>query len=543
MENESSIETRARPATESVAIRGVPSMNATIRPAITAPAVAMAAVADVEEIVAFGAFRLFPTQRRLERDGLCVPLSSRAMDILIALLERAGDVVDKRELMARAWRNMVVDDSNLRVHIAGLRRMLDDGDGGARYVTNVPGRGYCFVGQITRVRASHRDAPDTECAAAPRDAGTDRGAMGGIATRPAPAVEQPLPPRLARMLGRGEAVGHIAAALRVHRFMSIVGPGGIGKTTVAVAIAHDVASGCGAATSFIDLGAHTDGDALRHALQAFADALPDAPVLIVLDNCEHVLCTVASFAERLVARSRNHHVLATSREALRAEGEHVYRLPPLASPPPDAPFTAAQAQAYPAVQLFLERAEANGHPIAMTDSEAHQVAAICRRLDGVPLAIELAACRVGAFGIDGTAALLDTRFLLQWQGRRTAPPRHRTLGALLDWSHDLLSDVERKVFLRLALFGDAFALETALDALCVVDGERADVVDAIDSLVAKSLLSATQLEDESVRYRLPAHTRIYAAEKAGSQGEHPRHADTHAAERVPARDLPLAEAG
>lgn len=528
MENESSIETRARPATESVATRGAPSMNATIHPATIPPASAMAAVADVEEIVAFGAFRLFPTQRRLEREGLCVPLSSRAMDILIALLERAGEVVDKRDLIARAWRNMVVDDSNLRVHIAGLRRLLDDGDGGARYVTNVPGRGYCFVGQITRVRAPRRDAADPACAVMMAEAGL-AGIAGGamaIASEGHP-IDQPMPPRLARMVGRDEAVRHIAAALPVHRFMSIVGPGGIGKTTVAVAIAHGVASGCGTATAFIDLGVQSDGDALREALQAFGDALPDAPVLVVLDNCEHVLCTVASFAERLVARSRNFHVLATSREALRAEGEHVYRLPPLASPPPGAPFTAAQAQAYPAVQLFLERAEANGHPIAMTDSEAHQVAAICRRLDGVPLAIELAACRVGAFGIDGTAALLDTPFLLQWQGRRTAPPRHRTLGALLDWSHDLLSDFERMVFLRLALFGDAFALETALDALCVADGERADVVDAIDSLVAKSLLSATQMGDESVRYRLPALTRIYAAEKS----------------HAPLRDLPLAEAG
>lgn len=486
-----------------------------------------------DEIIAFGPFRLFPAQRRLEREGLCVPLSSRAMDILIALLERAGDVIDKRELIARAWRNMVVDDSNLRVHIAGLRRMLDDGDGGARYVTNVPGRGYCFVGQITRERPLHPEVFHVHDAQ-----GESRSAAHAHNGRPATlAVSgQPMPAPLARMVGRDEAVRHIAAVLPVHRFMSIVGPGGIGKTTVAVAIAHGVDSGCGAATYFIDLGLQSDGDALRVALQSFADALPDAPLLLVLDNCEHVLSTVALFAEQLVARSANVHVLATSREALRAEGEHVYRLPPLASPPPDATCTAAQAQSYPAVQLFLERAEAHGHPIALTDSDARQVAEICRRLDGVPLAIELAAGRVGAFGIDGTVALLDTRFLLQWQGRRTAPLRHQTLGALLDWSHDLLSDFERKVFTRLAVFGDAFALEAALDAVCDADSERAEAVDAIDSLVAKSLLAATQIEDESVRYRLPEVTRAYVTQKVTQKV-------TEKVTQKVARPAPLAEAG
>ncbi|PWK35474.1 ATP-binding protein [Cupriavidus plantarum] len=507
--------------------------------------IAASVQAEIEEVIAFGAFRLFPARRRLERDGVYVPLSSRAMDILIALLERAGDVIDKRELIARAWRNMVVDESNLRVHIAGLRRLLDDGDGGARYVTNVPGRGYCFVGQITRVRGA---LPGASGQGAVTGGGVERVAervAEKVAEKPAAeedAARAPvvpilsggsMPQRLARMVGRDEAVRDIAAALPAHRFMSIVGPGGIGKTTVAVAIAHGVASRCGAATYFIDLhainrGAQSDNDALRRALEAFAATMPATPTLIVLDNCEHVSCTAALFAERLVARSPAVHVLATSREALRAEGEQVYRLPPLASPPSDAPFTAAQAQAYPAVQLFLERAEANGHPIAMTDSDARQVADICRRLDGVPLAIELAAGRVGAFGIDGTAALLDTRFLLHWQGRRTAPSRHRTLGALLDWSHDLLSDVERAVFARLAAFDDAFALHTALDA--IDEGERADVVDAIDGLVAKSLLAAKAMPDDTVRYRLPAVARVYAAEKRRTG---------HAA----ARAQPLAEVG
>jgi predicted ATPase/DNA-binding winged helix-turn-helix (wHTH) protein len=462
-----------------------------------------------KDIVSFGLFRLFATERRLEKDGVALNLGSRALDLLIALVERATEVVSKRELMARVWPNLVVDEGSLRFHIGSLRKVLGDGQSAVRYVTNVPGRGYCFVAPIERSAVKPLLAEHVVA---------DRAAK--------------LPARLLRMVGRNEAVQEISEQLIGQRFVTVVGPGGIGKTTVAVSIAHAKFAEFGGAVHFVDLGALDDPALVPSALastlglsvnshspiKALLSFVRDQRMLLVLDGCEHVIETAAALAESIFREASQVHILATSRESLRVEGEQVCRLPPLGCPP-DAPgLKAAEAMSFPAVRLFVERVTASGHPFVLSDADAPIVADLCRRLDGIALALELAASRVAALGIRGTAALLDSQFRLLWQGRRTALPRHQTLGATLDWSHNLLSEFERVVLRQLAVFVGTFSLEAAQSVAAETPIDRGPVVEAIASLVAKSLV-ATEIDATSVRYRLLDTTRAYALGKLIRSGE------------------------
>jgi two-component sensor histidine kinase len=309
------------------------------------------------------------------------------MDILIALVERAGEVVSQRELINRVWSNVTVDDGNLRFHVGALRRALGDGRDGARYVVNVPGRGYCFVGSTARPPA------------------------GGSA--PAPIGQtvavHSLPSRLMRMVGRQTAVEAIAAQLARRRFVTIVGPGGIGKTTVAVAVGHAIAGEYGGAC-FVDLGPLADPRLIPSLLvtalglivqsdnptRDLIDFLRDKRMLLILDGCEHVIETAARLVESIFDQADGVDVLATSREALRIEGEQVHYLAPLECPPVSDTLTAAESLAFPAAQLFSDRVVATSDRFVLQDGDAPVVARICRKLDGIALAIELAAGRVNA---------------------------------------------------------------------------------------------------------------------------------------------------
>jgi predicted ATPase/DNA-binding winged helix-turn-helix (wHTH) protein len=473
------------------------------------------------DIVSFGPFQLFPRERKLERDGVAVDIGSRALDILIVLLESAGRNVGNRELVARVWRGVVVEDSSLRVNIAVLRRILGDGRDGVRYVANIPGQGYCFVAPVTRGR----------CADA---AGADGGS-----SRPA---AYPLPQQLQRMVGRDEQVAALARQVRAQRCVNIVGPGGMGKTTVAIAVAHALRPDFAGQVCFFDLGAlaaphllastmaTTLGLIMTSAdpLQDLLTWLVDRKILLVLDNCEHLVEVVASLSERLLQAAPQTCILATSREPLRAEGEHVHRLAPLDSPPETPALSAEYAISFPAVQLFVDRATANGAGFELNDADAPLVAEICRKLDGIALAIELGAGRVAAFGVRGTAELLDNRFRLSWYGRRTALPRHQTLSAMLDWSYQLLPEGERKVLRRLSVFVGHFSLEAASRIVSDADTDCAAVAVAIDSLVAKSLASA-ETGAAGPGYRLLESARLYAAEKLLLGGETDTIARHHAA--------------
>ncbi len=334
------------------------------------------------------------------------------------------------------------------------------------------------------------------------------------------------------MIGRDDTVRLLSAQLTICRFVSVVGPGGIGKTTVAISVAHELLGSFNGAVVFVDLAALTDADlvpatvasALGFVLQAqdsllgLLNFIGDRKLLLVLDNCEHVIEVVAALAERVVQEASQAHVLTTSREALRAEGEHVHLLHALDCPPEDASISAAEALKYPAAQLFIERAAASGYGSELSDSDAPKVAKICQRLDGIALAMELAASRVGSHGIRGTEELLDNRFKLLWQGRRTSLPRHQTLNAMLDWSYNLLSEQEKTVLRRLSVFCGDFVLQVACSVASEAGAGDDAVIDAIESLVAKSLISSRDI-DGSIYYRLLGTTQVYASEKLAGSGE------------------------
>ena len=436
--------------------------------------------------ITFGPFRLCARERRLERDGASVKLGSRALEMLIALTERAGEVVPKEELTARVWPDTAIEENGLRVQMVGLRKALGDGHGGPRYVTTVPGRGYCFVAPLSRPAKFPKLAR--------------------------------LPLRLELVIGRDADILALRKQLSEQRFVSVVGPGGMGKTTIAVAIAHALLAEFDGDVCFVDLSSLTDARkvpasiaaalGLAVATEATPDGLVaflrDRRVLVVLDCCEHLLSSVAPLAERIVGDTARVHVLATSREPLRVAGEHAHRLPPL--------------EIRAAVQLFVERAAATGAQLAITGEDECLVTAICNRLDGIALAIELAAARVASYGLRGVASLLDDRFNLLWRGRRTAHPRHQTLSADLDWSYDLLDETERGVLRRLACLVGPFSLQAGVAVASDAVIEPARAVDAIGSLVEKSLVAMEGGAVEA-RYRLLDTTRAYALGKLEEANE------------------------
>lgn len=467
------------------------------------------------DVISFGPYRLIPAERLLLKDQEAVDVGDRALDILVALAEGAGEVLSQKKLIARAWPNVVVGEGSLRVTIAGLRKTLGDGQGGVRYISNVAGRGYCFVAPIERSAIS------------PTTLGAIQPAAEILAT-----CRDKLPARLARMIGRDSAVEALSTLLASRRFVSVVGPGGLGKTTVAVAVVHALIDDFADAVYFVDLSAIKDATLVPSTVATVLGALVQAQdplasllafmagrrILLVLDGCEHVIDAAASLTARLYRDAPEVYLLTTSRESLRVEGEHVHLLPPLDYPAVGDDLTAAAALTSPAVQLFMERAFASGYAGDLTDADAPAVASICRQLDGIALAIELAGSRVGAHGLRGTGDLLRNRFHLLWQGRRSALPRHQTLHAMLDWSYNLLSARDRTVLHRLSIFVGAFTMEAAQAVASDDEIKAMEVADAINSLIDKSLISIAQI-DGATHLRLFDTTRAFAAEKLAQARE------------------------
>jgi predicted ATPase/DNA-binding winged helix-turn-helix (wHTH) protein len=474
--------------------------------------------APSKDVISFGPFTLSASERILTKEGTPVELGARALDTLVVLLSRPNEVVSKRDLLAQVWPDVIVDEGSLRFHIASLRKALGDGEEGSRYIATVAGRGYCFVAPTSRSGEPEK----------------------ATAARPLGFAVPALPSRLTRMVGRVEEIREIAARIAACRFVTIVGAGGVGKTTVAVGVAHDLVEVFEGAVTFVDLSTLSDpavvaptiasllGVSTDDAISSLMAYLRDKRMLLVLDTCEHLIEAVAALTSRIFVAGLQVHLLLTSRESLRVEGEHVYRLEPLACPPEDPEITAATAQTFPAAQLFFERAAASGSRLAFSDAEAAIVAGICRKLDGVALAIELAAGRVEAYGLKRTAALLDERLTLRWPGQRTAPPRQKTLQATLEWSYGLLSELERDVLRRLAVFVGQFTLEAALSVVCCPELDEGLVFGAIDSLVAKSMVAARPM-GAMMRYRLLEATRAYVLEVR--------------AEAADVADLPVRHAG
>src|SRR5258707_11216217 len=410
--------------------------------------------------------------------------------------------------MDHVWWDVTVEEGNLRVHVAVIRKALGDGQFGNRYIANIKARGYSFVGTVVPLAGSTESRNDKF-----RHQGR-------------------LPLRPLMMIGRETVVSEVGDKLRDERFVTLLGPGGIGKTTIALAVGRAAVEEFGGNVYFVDLESLTDS---RHVAGAVAtslglalkskdpglelvDLVRSRKLLIILDSCEHVIDAVASLAEQLYQQTEEIHVLTTSRELLKVEGEHCCRVLPLDFPPDGSKQTANAVLRYPAVQLFVRRVAARAGSVVLTDEEAPLVAEMCRKLDGLPLAIELAAGQVAALGLKNTAARLVSQVELLRLSHPTAVPRHRSLKAALDWSYNLLSDGERIVFRRIAPFVGHFTLEGARHVAGELGADTGEIFDAIAGLVEKSLI-ATRINETQTQYRLLDTTRAYALEKLEEHAE------------------------
>jgi predicted ATPase/DNA-binding winged helix-turn-helix (wHTH) protein len=462
-------------------------------------------------VLRFGPFVLLPSPPRLLEGDHALQISDRSLDILMLLLQRAGQVVSKEELIARAWPGAVVEAINLRVHIAALRKVLRDGKPPNRFIVNVVGQGYVFVADIR----------SDEC----------------NPSQIAHAFERPrthhLPVPLTKPVGRTAERTALIDLLRAHRLVTIVGAGGVGKTTLAIEVAVKLREHYSHGAHFIDLSSMGDGTLISDAFAATLElALSSRPamaelrtylrsknMLLVVDNCEHLIEAAAKITVEILEGSPGTRVLATSREPLGTPNERLYRLSPLECPPTDDGLTAASALRYDAVQLFKQRAETSASAFVLSDSNIAAISRICRELDGNPMAIELAAARVSLLGSHELAAHLGEQLLAITNPRRAAVPRQHTLHATLDWSYALLRTTAQITLQRLAIFNGPFTEEAASAVAAYRDLGMHDVGIAIRDLSVKSLL-ALDNRHSPARYRLLHTTRIYALRKLSKSGDY-----------------------
>jgi non-specific serine/threonine protein kinase len=452
-------------------------------------------------------------RRELRLDGVPVPIGSRAFEIMQVLIEAAGGVTTKDDLISRVWPDAMVEENTLHGHISAIRHVL----GPHRAVLQtVPRRGYRLLGNWT----VHRQV-------APHDP-----SIGEPTPRPDQTFQTNLPLAFADLIGRGAEVQHLQTLLATARTVTLTGPGGVGKTVLAQDVARRLLLTFQADTWLVELDALSDpaqlpatvasalalpSPATDISAQALAQAIAGTPVLLLLDTCEHLIDAVAEMVETILQTCPRASIVATSRECLRIEGECVYRVAALDVPPHDATDPADLLQ-HSAVQLFVARIQSLRPDFLPDPQGLVAIAEICRRLDALPLAIELAAARAALLGPDQVLSRLDDPFALLTGGRRTAPPRHQTLRASLDWSYTLLSESERRVLRRLSNFPTGFTLDAATAVMRETGGTEFSVLEDIGNLVAKSLVSFDGPEP-SDRWRLPETVRAYAREKLAESGE------------------------
>ncbi|MCA8430443.1 ATP-binding protein [Burkholderia seminalis] len=456
-------------------------------------------------------------QRDIRSQGASLRIGARALDILEVLHRAGGSVVSKDDIMDAVWPGLIVEENRLQVHVATLRKAL----GASRdLIKTVPGRGYLLV-----AGAAHAPAAEPPPAAAAPDAG---------------AAAASLP---ARLIGREADIAQIVDMLDGTAVVTLVGAGGIGKTSLAARVAHDVRSRSRERVLFVELArTSTRGDVLAAlaaglgiapgvdtyrapAVERIGEALADARCLLVLDNAEHIVDVVADLADTLTAGAGSLRVLATSREPLHISAEAVVRVSPLAVPDSGAADDAIVRS--PAVELFLERVRAAAPNCRIDAAGMRLIADICRRLDGLPLAIELAAARVATLGLAVVASRLDDRLNLLTGGLRSALPRHQTLRATFDWSYVLLEPAARALFRRMGCFVGPFTFDAARAVAAEPGSSAADMIAVLGELVAKSLVTV-EFHGASARYRLTESTRAYALEKLRNEGEFDLVAERHA---------------
>lgn len=478
---------------------------------------------ETPAIIEFGRFRVLPHRRELLADGRPVQLGGRTFDVLMALIEASGVVVSKDALMNRVWPNRIVEESSLHVQISALRNAFG---ADRKLIRTISGRGYQFTGEVRTVSAR----PDTQAV------------VPTAVSVPAPSRPQTnLSEPVTELIGREVEVQEVLGLTATRRLVTLTGAGGIGKTRLGLEVARRLLPEFADGVWIIELAPLSDPDLVPATVatalgldlagdvvspERIANALVAKQLLLVLDNCEHLVGAAASMAEAVVRASPAARVMATSREPLRAEGEWLYRVPQLAVPT-EGSWDEEDPLRYGAVRLFVARARAAEPQYSPDGRGVAAITAICRHLDGIPLAIELAAAHMNAFGVEELADRLDHCFDLLTSGRRTALPRHQTLRATLDWSYQLLSEPERVVLRRLAIFAGGFTLQAASTIASTDQIAGSNIVDCAANLVAKSLVAA-DLDGATGWYRLLETTRAYALEKLTQSGEFEQGARRHA---------------
>ena len=469
--------------------------------------------ADVRPVYASGECEIDLARRELRVLGSAVPVGGRAFEMIEALAQSAGELVTKDELMNRIWPGAIVMENTLHVHTAAVRKALGPYRG---LLKTEPGRGYRLLGDWTVRR--HDAAP------APVRLQPER-VFGPSPTTNLPEVVTPL-------VGRAAAVQQVRDLLSAYRIVTLTGPGGIGKTTLALQIARRVLAEFNDGGWLVELASLSDPDLVPSAVatvlglkldgetisaEAVARTVGERNLLLVLDNCEHTIDAAATLAETFVRLCPRTSILATSREVFRIDGECVYRVPPL-DVPALGQVAADDILAHGAVELFVTRALALDSDFSLRSDNIKAIAAICRHLDGIPLAIEFAAARAAALGIAQVAGSLRDRFALLTSGRRSAVPRHRTLRAVLDWSYEPLPESERLLFRRLAIFPTGFTIDAAVAVMTGSGVDASSVIEGIANLVAKSMVTLDKSE-ASTRWYLLETTRAYAREKLALHDE------------------------
>ena len=455
----------------------------------------------------FGRVEVRPATRQLLVDNQPAALGARAFDLLLALIERRDRLVTKNELLELVWRGLIVEENNLQVQVSALRKLL-----GQDAIATVAGRGYRFT------------LEPTEAVAPPP---------------PTPVAKHNLPAQVASFVGRERELIDLRAMLARHRLVTLVGVGGIGKTRLALQLAGSVADAHADGTWFVDLAPISDPrlvvnavasalgvreDPGRPVIETLRQFVADRSVLLVLDNCEHLLAACAQPTRELLQAGRGVTILATSREPLHVPGEATFPVAPLPAPDPSGDPAPDTLVGYDAVQLFLDRAIDARPDFALTSENAAAVARICRDLDGIPLALELAAARVRSMSASSIAGHLTDRFALLKGSDPTALPRQRTLRAAIDWSYDLLAPPERALLQRLSVFAGGFALDAAEAVGTGDDVVPIDVVDLLGHLVDKSLVA---FDAQKERYRLLETVRQYALERLAESGDDACTRDRH----------------
>lgn len=453
---------------------------------------------DPDYAFEFGRFRVCARRRRVFKDDEAINLGARAFNILLMLVQAEGRLLTKHELLKRVWPTTTVEEHNIEVQISALRKAL--GDKGEIIQTEA-GRGYRLAARV-RVQREHATWSENS---------TDPGTSGSACEKD-PSVP------LTALFGRSKEVTSLTKLVASHRLVTVVGSGGIGKTRLAMEVAHQSASRFSAGVRTVELASITSAQQLNEltartmgAANSFSESQQDQ--LLLLDNCEHLIDAAALLVEGLLQSRTELHVLATSRECLAIEGERVYPLAPLSVPPTDF-VTASRALEYSAVGLFLDRTQAVDPDFIITDEISPYVSKVCRKLDGIPLAIEFAAASAPAIGVRELACRLVQGFGLLRSFRRVPAERHKTLHSTFSWSYGLLSAIEQTALCRVAVFAGSFTPEAAGSILADSIASPVQVASILEDLHKKSLVSV-DTRTSPPRYRLLGTTRAFALQKLG----------------------------